>query len=248
LRVVADRAVIFDAMGTLLDQTPIRERLVAIGAPRWALEAWFERVLHTAASLTLAGEFRPFREIARATANTTLAQLGLDPRRGVEVVASLDDLTVYPEAEAALDRLEEEGAAACVLTNGGEEHTCAILKRAGVLGRFERIFSVAAVGRYKPDPMPYRHALGELGLGPDAVAMVAAHGFDVVGARAVGIRSVWIDRLEKQWPLPLPEPPRAASLDEAAAVALSLLERRLDGRSGIFRPVFPELLTMRSPS
>jgi FMN phosphatase YigB (HAD superfamily) len=56
--------------------------------------------------------------------------------------------------------------------------------------------------------------LGEL-------VLIAAHRWDVVGARAAGLQAVWIDRLEKRWPFPLDEPPRAAGSVEAAELALA---------------------------
>ena len=42
--------VVFDSMGTLFELTPVRERLGAA-----ATEAWFERILHSAATLTVVG-------------------------------------------------------------------------------------------------------------------------------------------------------------------------------------------------
>jgi hypothetical protein len=53
-------AVVFDVMGTIFDLSPLRQRLSAAGAPEGALEAWFERLLHAAATLTLVGEFQAF--------------------------------------------------------------------------------------------------------------------------------------------------------------------------------------------
>jgi 2-haloacid dehalogenase len=46
--------------------------------------------------------------------------------------------------------------------------------------------------------------------------MVAAHAWDVNGARAAGPRAIWIRRLERRWPFPIPEPDGVASLVEAA--------------------------------
>jgi FMN phosphatase YigB (HAD superfamily) len=54
---------------------------------------------------------------------------------------------------------------------------------------------------------------------------LAAHGWDVAGAQAAGLGAVWVDRGEREWPLPLAEPPRAPGLVEAAEVALGLLRR-----------------------
>jgi hypothetical protein len=47
-------------MGTLFDLAPLRERLGEA-----ATEAWFQRILHSAATVTLLGEFVPFAELAR---------------------------------------------------------------------------------------------------------------------------------------------------------------------------------------
>jgi hypothetical protein len=43
----------------------------------------------------------------------------------------------------------------------------------------------------------------------------------LVGARAAGLQAVWIDRLERRWPLPLPEPVHATTLVEAVEHALA---------------------------
>jgi FMN phosphatase YigB (HAD superfamily) len=52
------------------------------------------------------------------------------------------------------------------------------------------------------------------------VTLVAAHGWDVLGARAVGMDAVWVDRVEHRWPFPSPEPVRAPDLERAVEVAL----------------------------
>ncbi len=77
-----ERVVIFDVLGTLFSLDAVRGKLSAIGAPAATLEAWFERTLHGALTLTTVGEFRPFREVARAALKTTLAQLELDVAYG----------------------------------------------------------------------------------------------------------------------------------------------------------------------
>jgi 2-haloacid dehalogenase len=208
--------VIFDALGTLFDLESVRGKLIEIGAPAPTLEAWFGRILHTALTLTTVGEFRPFREIAETTLETTLAQLELDASRAAEVLDSLKAVQPYDDARAALGRLADAGIRAVTLTNGGAEQTKAMLERAGLLDRFERVFGAEEVRAYKPDPRPYRHVLEQLGLAAAEATMVAAHAWDVVGAQAAGLDAIWIRRLERRWPFPLPEPEGAGSLVEAA--------------------------------
>jgi 2-haloacid dehalogenase len=92
--------VVFDAMGTLFDLAPIRERLGAA-----ATEAWFERILHSAAALTMLGEFVPFKELARTTLATTTAKLGIDADQN-DVLAQLQRLPPADGAREALERVE----------------------------------------------------------------------------------------------------------------------------------------------
>jgi 2-haloacid dehalogenase len=80
--------------------------------------------------------------------------------------------------------------------------------------------SVEEVRAYKPHPAPYRRALELLELPPERVALVAAHGWDVLGAQAARLRAVWVDRVEHRWPFPSPEPQRAPDLERAVELAL----------------------------
>lgn len=210
------RAAVFDVMGTLFDLTSLRPRFVDVGAPEAALEAWFGRALHSATALTLAGEFRPFSEIAGSTIRTTLAEFGCDPDRGQEVLGGLAVLEAYPEAEEALKTLEAAGVEMITLTNGTEENTRALLEEAGLTGYFAAVVTVAEVEAYKPHPVVYARAVEVLGRPKAEVTMIATHAWDVVGARSAGLGAIWIDRTEGEWPLPVEPVVRAPDLLAAA--------------------------------
>lgn len=215
------RAVIFDVMGTLFDLVLVRRRLAELGAPEGALEAWFGRMLHSAASLTLVGEFRPFREIGESTLRTTLAQLEVESEHAAEVLEALARLEAYPDAAKALDLLEAAGVPAVTLTNGGREHTERLLESAGLRSRVQQVLTVEDVRAYKPHPEPYRYVVPTLGLPTESLTLIAAHGWDVLGARAAGLSGVWVDRLERRWPFPTVPPPSASTLVEAVELALA---------------------------
>lgn len=68
---------------------------------------------------------------------------------------------------------------------------------------------------YKPARAPYHHAAERLGVDVGNTVLIAAHGWDVVGALSAGLQAIWVDRLERHWPFPLPEPKRASSVAEA---------------------------------
>src|SRR5215471_4549511 len=77
------RAVVFDAFGTLFSVEPLQRKLRPA-----ALEAWFERLLHSATSLTLAGRFVPFSDLAEL-----LAGAGLADR--VSELVSVEEIELY---------------------------------------------------------------------------------------------------------------------------------------------------------
>ena len=202
------RVVIFDVLGTLFSLDAVRAKLTAAGAPPSALEAWFERTLHGALTLTTVGEFRPFREVERAALQTTLAQLELDVAQAEEILAGLSEVQPHDDAAAAVDRLAGADARIVALTNSGSQQTEEI-QQAKLRDRFEQVFGVSNVGAYKPDRRPYEHVVCELGVAAGEAVLVAAHAWAVVGARAAGLDAIGLDRLEPRWPLPVPEPLRA---------------------------------------
>jgi 2-haloacid dehalogenase len=210
------RAVLFDVVGTLFDVAPLQRRLRGSG-----FDAWFERLLHTATSLTLAGRFEPFADIAASTLKTTIAKNGLSADAD-EVLALLRELPADNEALAAVDLVASSGVLVGALTNSGEKQTQKLLEAAGLSDRIAEVVSVEEVELYKPHPAVYRHAAERLGVEPRAITLVAAHAWDVVGAKEASLDAIWIDRMEREWPFPKGKPRRVAhGLLEAAELALA---------------------------
>ena len=209
-------AVVFDVMGTLFHLTPLEEKL----GGKAQLDAWFERLLHSATSLTLAGEWQPFAELAESTLKTALARLEKDVDAS-ELLEELRKLPPYPDAGVAFDVLEGARLTIGVLTNGGEHATRKLLEGAGLEERVAEIVSVEEIELYKPHPAVYRHAAERIGVEPKNLTLIAAHAWDVMGAKAVGLDAVWVNRLEHEWPLPKGKPRKAAAdLEQAARIVV----------------------------
>ena len=132
-------------------------------------------------------------------------------------------MPAYPEAPAALDRLAAAGLRLAVLTNSPTERAESGLRSAGLRDRFEHVVGTDQVGVFKPDARVYRHGLAVLGAAPGETTMVAAHWWDLRGARAVGMRVAWVARGEGALSSLLPDPDaRGADLLEVAeAIAAS---------------------------
>lgn len=101
---------------------------------------------------------------------------------------------VYPDAEptlAALRRTHRLG----LVTNGLVDLQRAKLGASGLEPYFDAVVVSTEVGIGKPDPRIFLHALAALGPVPDEAAMVGdSLERDVAGARAAGIRGIWLNR------------------------------------------------------
>ncbi len=58
------KAVVLDLFGTLFPLEPLGKHLEAAGVSASALKLWFARILRDAWALEVAGQYRPFREVA----------------------------------------------------------------------------------------------------------------------------------------------------------------------------------------
>lgn len=157
---------VFDLNGTLLDPA-------GIGADA------LDRAILAAMTLNHVGEYRRFPELLEAGGAAT----------GVPMPA-------YPEAVRALDVLDGAGFALAVLTNSPTDTAEAGLRAAGLRERFAHVVGTDQVGVFKPDARVYRHGLSVIGASPGDATMVAAHWWDLRGARGAGMRVAWVGRGE----------------------------------------------------
>ena len=194
--------VVFDLNGTLLD-------IAALG------DGLLHEALFAAMTLNHVGEYRPLPELMAAAAARRHEALDGPPVAAVKEAAAT--MPAYPEAPAALDRLAAAGLRLAVLTNSPTERAESGLRSAGLRDRFEHVVGADRIGVFKPDARVYRHGLAVLGAAPAEATMVAAHWWDLRGARAVGMRVAWVARGEGALSSLLPDPDaRGADLLEVA--------------------------------
>jgi len=101
------------------------------------------------------------------------------------------DMVPVPGAERVLEALRAAGRRLCVTSNF-DETLDDVLERAGLSDFFDVIIASEAVGFEKPDPRIFRAALEGMGASPGDMVHVGDHAFDVMGARAAGVASVWL--------------------------------------------------------
>jgi 2-haloacid dehalogenase len=219
------RVCVFDVNETLLDLAaldPIFER--AFG-DRSVRPLWFAQMLQSALVATLTGAYADFGRAQMAALDMLAA------RRGVEVSEEdrsavregMKRLPPHPDVREGLERLREAGLRLATLTNSTRDVAEAQLAHAGIRDLFEEALSADEVKRLKPAPEPYRMAAERLGVPISQVRLVAAHAWDVAGARQAGCATAFIARPGMVLD-PLFEEPDVVGPD-LRAVATGILER-----------------------
>jgi putative hydrolase of the HAD superfamily len=225
------RAVLFDALGTLVHLEPPAPRLQRSLATRLALDVPLDRC-----EAAMRAELRYYGEhCIRARDGAALAVLRLECAdvladvlavgpNGPELLPCLTDalvFTAFPDSAPALTGLADAGRRLAVVSNW-DVSLPPTLARLGLLAFFELVVHAAEVGASKPDPRPFEVALERLGLpaaecvhvGDDPVT-------DGEGARAAGITALIVDRTGRTGDAGamaslLDLPARLAALEQAA--------------------------------
>jgi 2-haloacid dehalogenase len=100
-------------------------------------------------------------------------------------------LDAWPDSVEGLTRLRKKFVTA-TLSNAGMAAVVAVVKHAGL--PFDAILTAELAHSYKPAPNVYRLAVDYLGYPPEEILMVACHKYDLVAARAFGMRTAFIAR------------------------------------------------------
>jgi len=98
----------------------------------------------------------------------------------------------WPEVNDAIQELKERGWEVFVHANGTTRLQLDIVRSSGL--NFDMLFSSELLGCYKPAPENYLKVLDLLKLRPEQCVTVAAHAYDLRGAKAVGIKTVYLYR------------------------------------------------------
>ena len=212
---MAVRALVFDVFGTLVDwRAGIAAAFRASGVPgdpEELADAW--RARYRPILIEVNDGARPwgnFDELHLATLDDLLGERGVDLPNDLRhrLVDAWHRLSPWPDVRTGLEALRR-GRVTAALSNG---HTALLvdLARHGDL-RFDCLISAELAHAYKPAPAVYETGARLLGVEPAELMLVAAHPWDLQGARAAGLQSAFIDRPLEYGPgSPAREDPDAA--------------------------------------
>ena len=138
-------------------------------------------------------EYRDFTFLTHASLEFALRAVGIEPHERI-VKPLLDkyiDLDPYPEAKQALGQLKSLGRyKLAILSNGSTDMLSALVKKSSLDVYLDAVISVDGARKFKPHPDCYALVEKALGVKNDKVLFVSSNGFDVVGAKHFGFRSL----------------------------------------------------------
>jgi 2-haloacid dehalogenase len=225
------RALVFDVFGTLVDWRSSIARAFAVagvdGDPSELADDWRSRYA-PALEEANRGE-RPagtLDELHGATLDELLTARGLpavEDAARTRLVRAWHELDPWPDVREGLELLRRDHVTA-TLSNG---HVALLvdLARHGDL-RFDAILSAELAGAYKPAPEVYLRAAQLLAVEPAELMLVAAHPFDLQGARGAGLRTAFVDRPLEHGP---GSPPRSDPAADVSVASLPELAPQLTG-------------------
>jgi 2-haloacid dehalogenase len=192
----------FDVYGTLIDPFHMEEHLRAFFGEqaREASELWRTKQIEFSFRRALMKKYRDFNVCTAQALSYVGAQLGvaLSATTRRDLLDQYLRLPAYADVPSALENLEARGFKLVACSNGTEAAVRGLLKRAGVLSRFSKIVTVDTLRTFKPDPEVYKYLAKQARSHKKNVWMISTNPFDVIGAKACGLRTVWVQRDPKK--------------------------------------------------
>ncbi|MEP1444914.1 MAG: haloacid dehalogenase type II [Paraglaciecola sp.] len=192
------KVIIFDVNETLLDLETMRSSIGAALDGRSELTTlWFSTMLHHSLVTTVTGDYHDFGKIGVAALLMVAKNNGIaiTPEQALTAIKTpLLSLPPHPDVKVGLSKLQSLGYKIVSLTNSSNQGVKTQFANAGLTEYFEERLSIEDIKIYKPDLRSYTWAIEKLGIKPHEALMVAAHGWDVAGAKAAGLQTAFIAR------------------------------------------------------
>lgn len=192
------KAIAFDAF-PIFDPRPISALAESLFPNNGAalMNAWRIRQFEYQWLRTMAGQYRDFLHATDESLTFAANQLNLEltAEKRKKLMSAWMQLTVWPDAAEALQKLKSAGYRMIFLSNMTAEMLNVGLREAKLGHLFEAIISTDQIKAYKPETKAYKLGIDRLKLKKEEVLFAAFAGWDVAGAKWFGYPTYWVNRL-----------------------------------------------------
>ena len=192
------KVIFFDVNETLLDLKPLKESVTKpLGGQDELAELWFSTMLHYSLVDTLTGNYHPFPEIGVAALQMVAESKGIElsqEKAEQAIHQVIINLPPHPDVIDGLHDLKKQGFILVSLTNSSDAGVKTQFENAGLTDIIDHRLTVEGIHKFKPDLAVYRWALNQMNVKAGEAMLVAAHGWDIAGAKAAGLQTVFVAR------------------------------------------------------
>ena len=145
---------------------------------------------------------RSFKQVTALALELAMKEFGL-PFDGADadlLTSSIGRMPPFPEVVATLGKLKAAGFRLAIISNTDDAIIAGNVAQLG--GFIDRVITAEQAEAYKPSPQIFQHAWKTLGIDMnDLVHICASPHLDLVAARELGFRAIWVDRGTGRKPL-----------------------------------------------
>ena len=193
------KAVFFDMNQTLLNLSLLKNQFDKHFQDKYVLKYWFTKLLHSSTIMGIMDEYKNFGELADVALENLFFEHNkkLDNETKAEILDEFRKLPAYEDVRPAFTMLKDNNIRVVAVSNSSLAMMKEQLTNAGIIELVDSYYSVDQVRKYKPFKEIYLSAAKQEGLQTEDIVMVAAHDWDLFGAKKVGLTTAYIKRTEQ---------------------------------------------------
>ncbi len=187
----------FDSNETMLDLNAMKPAVTkAFDGRDDLMSLWFTTMLQHSLVDTVTCDYHDFGTIGVACMQMVAQGHGikLSKKKAQDAVAAIRSIPAHPDVPPALQKMKDGGFKMYTLTNSPGSVMESQVTNAGITKYFDGLLTVDGLNIYKPHTRTYHWAAHQANVPIQNCMLIAAHGWDVAGARLAGMRAAFIER------------------------------------------------------
>ena len=191
--------VIFDVNQTMFSLNALKKKFKEFGLKQSLVNNWFLSVLKEGFSSSLSQQFVDFKTIGKNELIKIFLQNNTLYNHKIinSILGEFSNLKVHPDIKTSLKYLKKNKIKIVTLTNGSVLNTKLLLKKNNINNFIDECFSINSFKIWKPAREVYLKTCEKMKIKPGRALMIAAHGWDINGAKLAGLKTAYITRYEK---------------------------------------------------
>ena len=192
------KLAIFDVNQTIFNLSEIKKRFKEKKINPLLVDQWFINTLKEGFASSTPKNFLSFSKIAKEELKKLIIYKKKNPQILKFLFNGFQNLKANHDIKDSFKILQKNNIEIATLTNGPKKNSINLLKKNKLIELVNYQFSIEDIKIWKPNPEPYLFVSNKLKYNPNEIIMVAAHGWDINGAKKVGMKTGYIKSYEKK--------------------------------------------------